>query len=171
MINDILPLLNKVRQTKPNSWLACCPSHQDKQASLAITELPDGRVLLKCWAGCTAKQITHAVGLNLRVLYPQTDKPMQSHDMPEWERQKLLKDLQFEQIILAIFDSDISRGRAVSYENHERAIKAAQTISEINIKLDQSDAKVQKDTLMNTYSRSAKNTASGDHQEAKQVNA
>jgi len=33
-------------------WLAKCPCHDDRTASLSITEGEDGRLLMKCFAGC-----------------------------------------------------------------------------------------------------------------------
>lgn len=68
--DKLLPLLKKVRQVKPSNWEACCPAHDDKSPSLRISEAEDGRLLLKCWGGCTASEIVGAVGLALRDLFP-----------------------------------------------------------------------------------------------------
>lgn len=38
------------------SFLACCPAHEDRHASLSITQSGD-RVLLKCHAGCTQESV------------------------------------------------------------------------------------------------------------------
>ena len=38
-------------------WAALCPAHEDHQNSLSITEAEDGKVLLKCFAGCSVDQI------------------------------------------------------------------------------------------------------------------
>jgi len=47
MIADrILPLLDKVKKKSDNSWMACCPAHDDKTPSLVITE-KEGVVLLQ----------------------------------------------------------------------------------------------------------------------------
>ena len=42
-------------QAKPNGrgWMARCPAHDDRTPSLSIAQGDDGRVLLKCHAGCT----------------------------------------------------------------------------------------------------------------------
>lgn len=74
-IDNLLGRLDKVRQVKPQTWTACCPAHDDKSPSLKVSEAEDGRVLVKCWAGCTAAQIVGAVGLELRDLFVSTGKP------------------------------------------------------------------------------------------------
>ena len=69
-LDNVLSCLDKVKSAGTNKWKACCPAHDDKNPSLAITETSDGTVLLKCWAGCTAQQIVSAIGLELRDLFP-----------------------------------------------------------------------------------------------------
>lgn len=51
-------------------WQARCPAHDDKVASLAIKEGADGKVLVKCHAGCTSGAVVAAVGLAMRDLFP-----------------------------------------------------------------------------------------------------
>lgn len=139
MIGDILPRLDKVKPIKPSQWLSCCPSHQDQNASLAITELDDGRVLLKCWAGCTAREITNAVGLNMRCLFPQpnttTSTANRTPAVTVWPRKKLLNQLRQEQTIIAIYNSDLSKGRPISEDNENRALQAAITSIRISTQL------------------------------------
>ncbi len=55
---------NKLHNVKKNgaSWTACCPAHEDNQASLSIAEGTDGRVLLNCHAGCPVEN-AHALRL------------------------------------------------------------------------------------------------------------
>lgn len=66
----LLSLLSKVKRTKPDSWLACCPAHDDKSPSLSIRETADGRVLVHCFAGCAVHEIVSAVGLDTSDLFP-----------------------------------------------------------------------------------------------------
>ena len=40
-INNLLSRLDKVRQSGPDSWMACCPAHEDKSASLSIRHADD----------------------------------------------------------------------------------------------------------------------------------
>ncbi len=46
-------------------WLARCPAHDDRRASLSIAEGEDGRALLKCHAGCSIEAIVGAMGLRM----------------------------------------------------------------------------------------------------------
>ncbi len=64
----LLTKFAKVKKT-PSGWSARCPAHEDGQASLSIAEGRDGRVLLKCHAGCDYKKIVSALGLEERDLF------------------------------------------------------------------------------------------------------
>jgi hypothetical protein len=68
--DTLLARLDGVRKTGPDRWLARCPAHDDRKASLAIRELPDGRVLVKCFAECETECVLSAVGLDFSALYP-----------------------------------------------------------------------------------------------------
>ena len=74
-LDNVLSCLDKVKSAGTNKWKACCPAHDDKNPSLAISETSDGTVLLKCWAGCTAQEIVSAIGLELRDLFPGAKQP------------------------------------------------------------------------------------------------
>ena len=41
--------LHRAKQTGPGRWLASCPAHDDRRASLSIRELDDGTVLIRCF--------------------------------------------------------------------------------------------------------------------------
>ena len=68
--DKLLPLLDKVREVKMGKWTACCPAHDDKNPSMNITEVEDGKLLVKCWAGCSVTEILASVELELRDLFP-----------------------------------------------------------------------------------------------------
>ncbi len=74
-IETLLARLDKVKVMKAGQWKACCPAHDDREPSLSIRAADDGKVLLHCWAGCTASDITAAVGLQLRDLFPGEHQP------------------------------------------------------------------------------------------------
>ncbi len=69
-LNVILARLEGVRKQGPG-FMAKCPAHHDKTASLAITEAADGRVLMHCFAGCPVVAVLGAVGLKLADCYPR----------------------------------------------------------------------------------------------------
>jgi putative DNA primase/helicase len=43
------------------AWTACCPAHEDRRPSLAITETKDGTVLVRCHAGCDQRNVIEAL--------------------------------------------------------------------------------------------------------------
>jgi 5S rRNA maturation endonuclease (ribonuclease M5) len=49
------------------SFMAKCPSHEDRKPSLSITE-KNGKTLLKCHAGCDTRDVVAAIGLTLEDL-------------------------------------------------------------------------------------------------------
>ena len=65
-------LLTKLSDAKRNGkgWLARCPAHEDRRASLSVSAGEDGRALVHCHAGCTAAAIVSALGLTMADLMP-----------------------------------------------------------------------------------------------------
>jgi len=55
-VSDILQRLKNVKRVQ-GGWTAQCPGHDDQSNSLKISEGPDGKVLLHCFAGCTFERI------------------------------------------------------------------------------------------------------------------
>lgn len=71
-------VLSKLPTAKPageKQWLAKCPAHQDRRASLSIGLGDDGRALLRCHAGCTAESVVAAIGLRMVDLMSDRDGP------------------------------------------------------------------------------------------------
>lgn len=60
----------KVKRTGRGTWIACCPAHDDKNPSMTVRELEDGRVLVHCFAGCSVENILSAVSLDFDALFP-----------------------------------------------------------------------------------------------------
>lgn len=69
MITDLLPLFANVHRNG-HGYTARCPAHEDRHNSLSISEGDDGRVLLKCFAGCSTESILDAAGLVWEDLFP-----------------------------------------------------------------------------------------------------
>jgi putative DNA primase/helicase len=53
-----------------DGWIAGCPAHDDCHASLSIGEGKDGRILLKCHAGCDTARILDVMELAAADLFP-----------------------------------------------------------------------------------------------------
>ena len=125
MIEIILEKLKKVRKSG-NNYMACCPAHEDSDPSLSLTQLPDGRILMKCFAGCEITEILHKLGLSISDLFPDhglgnyrsfinVEKTIKAHKQ---------KPLQHEKTILAIADADRKAGKRLSTADMERERQA-----------------------------------------------
>ncbi len=58
---------------KPKQASGRCPAHDDQTPSLSVSFGQDGKLLLKCWAGCTTSAICESLGIKRRDLFPYTD--------------------------------------------------------------------------------------------------
>jgi hypothetical protein len=76
-VRVLLDRLDGVRPKGPDSWMARCPAHDDRNPSLSVS-VKDGRVLVHCFAGCHPDAVLEAVGLtwkDLRESGPWTWRP------------------------------------------------------------------------------------------------
>ena len=64
----LLSRLERVRKCG-RGWIARCPAHEDRTASLSVAAGEDGRVLLNCFGGCDAADVVAAVGLEMGDLF------------------------------------------------------------------------------------------------------
>ena len=66
-LNRLLSRLNCVK-SNGNGFVAQCPAHDDRNPSLSVREA-NGKILLKCFAGCTTSKVCKAVGIDMRELF------------------------------------------------------------------------------------------------------
>ena len=71
MYSDILKRFTVVHRNG-NSAKCKCPAHDDKQASLSITQGYKG-IAFRCHAGCDTRDILAAVGLNMKDIFYKTN--------------------------------------------------------------------------------------------------
>ncbi|MHB8894153.1 MAG: AAA family ATPase [Candidatus Geothermincolia bacterium] len=57
-----------------DQYIARCPAHSDRKASLSVKVGEDGKVLLKCHAGCETTAIVAAIGLDMGDLFPASTR-------------------------------------------------------------------------------------------------
>lgn len=122
----ILQHLQKIRRTKPNSYLACGPAHADRSPSLSISELADGRVLLHCFAGCSVHEVVSAIGLSLEDLFPPNED---GKHFAKGERRPIsaadcLRVISFEASLVAIAAADLAAGKPLAEGDKARLTKA-----------------------------------------------
>ncbi len=132
---NLIQRLAKVRG-RNGSWTACCPAHDDKGPSLAVRELPDGRVLVHCFAGCETESVLGAVGMDMTDLFPPEEKRRQYTEhgkpsvKPAFYASDLMRVIAFEALVVQIVAFDIAAGKKPSEEDRQRLMVAYQRIDE-----------------------------------------
>lgn len=125
----LLSRLDSVRKTGRGQWLARCPAHDDRSPSLSIRECSDGTVLLHCFAQCTALEVTQAVGLELRDLFPHTGYAAPKR---RYERRinpaDALRALDHEALLVSTIAGDVYRNREISADDWGRLLTAVSRI-------------------------------------------
>ena len=66
--------LDRVKRSGHSKATARCPAHKDKVASLSVSAGLDGRVLVKCHAGCSSEEIVAARGMALADLFERSER-------------------------------------------------------------------------------------------------
>jgi len=116
MIENILSRLEKVKG-RNGAYTACCPAHSDKSPSLAIRELDDGRILLKCFADCSVQDILGAIGMDMNDLFPNVNSD-------------LLRVIEFEAWVVSVAAHTMSTGKKLSDTDRDRMKVATARIME-----------------------------------------
>lgn len=133
--DNLLSKLDGVKTTGQGRWIARCPAHEDRHASLAIRELDDGRLLLHDFAGCDTSSVLAAVGLSFDDLFPQPS-PLVQHGRVRrpFNPIDILRCVANESLVVAIAASDLSKGQKLSETNYERlfvAVSRLQSAAEV----------------------------------------
>lgn len=114
----LLNQLHKVKRTGQDQYIACCPSHKDKNPSLSIRN-DNGKILLRCFAGCSAYEIVSAVGLQLSDLFPNES----SHSKPvknPFPASSVLRCIQNEALIVVMAACNVANGVKLSNDELQR---------------------------------------------------
>lgn len=75
-VDQFLDRLERVRETGSNAWVAYCPSHEDRVASLSVGIGREGQILVHCHTGCAPDRIVAAADCTLAELYPEDRAPL-----------------------------------------------------------------------------------------------
>jgi hypothetical protein len=126
--NKVLDRLEGIRPSGEGRWMAKCPAHGDKRASLSIRELPDGRVLMHCFGGCETQTVLQAIGLDFGDLY---EKPLAHHLPPirgGWSARELL-ELNAHEALVAAMLATKAGDEGLTPEEAKRLRRAAASLS------------------------------------------
>lgn len=128
-IDRLLGRLECVRQTQRSRWIARCPAHDDRNPSLSIRELDDGRVLLHDFAGCATVDVLAAVGFALHDLYPTGSAGDLRRERRPFSAVDALRCIASEATLIAVVGSAIGHGSPVSAEDLQRVHTAVARIN------------------------------------------
>lgn len=127
--DPLLSRLDGVRRTGQGRWLARCPAHEDRTASLSIRELDDGRVLVHDFAGCDVEHVLAATGLGFDALFPTG--PLGEFKSPRrlaFPAIDVLQAIAFEARVVGLVAYDIGAGKTITEADRERVKLAAERI-------------------------------------------
>ena len=127
---DVLDRLENVTG-RCGKWTACCPAHEDKSPSLAITEAYD-RVLIHCFAGCETADVMAAIGLSLADLFYNK---LSDSALTEGRRRRYQEALITERLQVAIINSAERNERSLTTFEQERRLLGQHRISKIEAAL------------------------------------
>lgn len=129
-VSTLLSRLSGVRPTGNDRWACRCPSHEDRSPSLTIRVVPDGRILVHCFAGCDTGSVLGAIGLTVSDLFPE---PLTRERLPKihapFSALDALKVLTAESAVVAIAASDIAEGKPMSATDADLVAVAAGRIA------------------------------------------
>ena len=130
-IENLLSRLDGVKLgSSVGRYIAKCPAHADRSPSLTIRIEDDGRILMHCFAGCSAVDVIGALGLRWADLFPEQ---LTSGHLPRirqpFSALDALKCLVQESSIVAIAASDVALGRVLSDVDASRICTAAGRIA------------------------------------------
>ncbi len=131
----LLGRLPRVRKTGVSSWLASCPGplhqHGDRHPSLAVRETDDGRLLLKCFAGCSVPEIVGALGLELHDLFPPRPIEHGKRARRPFFPADVFEIARLEVGVAAIISCDMHNNRAIDEAGYERLLAACGRLHDI----------------------------------------
>lgn len=105
-----------------------CPAHGDKRASASWRELPDGRLLVHCFAGCSAEEILSSISLTLSDLYPECNPEHGKHERRPFLATDALRCVSFECLVVSAAASSLATGTPLSSVDRDRLLLASERL-------------------------------------------
>jgi hypothetical protein len=92
MTAEAFAMLVSARSAGRGRWMAKCPAHPDRSPSLSISEGRDGRVLLRCFAGCKTEDVLERLSLTWAAICGAPMTPAQAKETAaaraKWEQRE-----------------------------------------------------------------------------------
>jgi hypothetical protein len=120
-VSAFVTRLDRVQGAPPKCRAACPNCH--RRGALSVAEGREGNVLVRCFAGCQISDIIHAVGLDLKDLFPPQN-PDAIRERDSWRRSYKATPRQAIKGALAVELARI-RERLRAEHGHERPLRAS----------------------------------------------
>jgi hypothetical protein len=125
----LLSKLDGVRRTGADRWIAKCPAHDDKQPSLNIRELDDGRLLVICRAQCATEDVLARMGLTFENLYPERlPEHHYRRERRPFPAADVLRAVSFEAFVAGIMLGRLGAGHALTEDDRQRGLLACERL-------------------------------------------
>ena len=130
-IDTLLNRLDKVKQTGPGKFVACCPAHDDRSPSLAISEGDNGTAVFHCFAGCESEDVLTAVGLTFGDLYSEKIGNAHSHKprRSPFDARQVLATLDHESLVVTLIGADFLKRQSLDEPTWQRLASAVNRIN------------------------------------------
>ncbi|NDB59936.1 DNA primase [bacterium] len=126
-IHEFVGYFEKSYKSGKDEYQCLCPAHDDRTASLGIKEMPDGRILINCFAGCNAGDILGAVGLSFDDIVPKRLGDFKPVSKP-FNPYAVLKAISNETLLVALAALELGNGKTLPLEDRDRLIIAAERL-------------------------------------------
>ena len=79
-------IIQRLEGVRPNGngYMARCPAHNDRLPSLSIQSGHGGRLLIKCFAGCSTPDVMAAMGLQISDLFAKQPPKIRNGRRVRW---------------------------------------------------------------------------------------
>jgi hypothetical protein len=130
-VTTLLSRLEAVRQTGRGRWIARCPAHSDRDPSLSIRELEDGRILVHDFGGCGIEEVLGVVGLTFEALFPP--RPLEHAPRERWRTlpSDVFEIARLEIAVVAVIAADMRKECRISHEDLARLLVSVERLSDI----------------------------------------
>lgn len=143
MIDNLLSRLQKVKPNGKHRWMACCPAHADRTPSLSITEQQNGKISVKCFAGCSGEEIMNAIDMSLAMLYPDwnqhtlyVEHPSYETTMKKKQVSQAQKQIDFDLLFIDLYKNQVkNKDPNLTQEDHSKARAAFARLKKAGIEI------------------------------------
>lgn len=95
---DFIGRLSKFKESAPGKAKACCPGHDDSHPSMTLGIGDDGRLLVRCWVGCSFARICDGAGVTPAAFFPPGEWKAGTRGDP-LKRGRIVHEFVYERII------------------------------------------------------------------------